>query len=95
MDSLKELYKIGNGPSSSHTMGPQKAATIFKERTPDAKSYRVTLYGSLAATGKGHLTDWVISFDQVVVTLAETGRDLKCGYRETSLAGLAKHKLNY
>ena len=60
MDSLKELYKIGNGPSSSHTMGPQKAATIFKERTPDAKSYRVTLYGSLAATGKGHLTDWVI-----------------------------------
>ena len=61
MDSLKELYKIGNGPSSSHTMGPQKAATIFKERTPDAKSYRVTLYGSLAATGKGHLTDWIIA----------------------------------
>lgn len=60
MDSLKELYKLGNGPSSSHTMGPQKAARLFRERTPNASSYRVTLYGSLAATGKGHLTDWII-----------------------------------
>lgn len=60
MDSLKELYKIGNGPSSSHTMGPQKAAQIFKERNRKAKSFTVTLYGSLAATGKGHLTDWII-----------------------------------
>lgn len=60
MDSLKELYKVGNGPSSSHTMGPQKAATEFLRRTPQAAHYRVTLLGSLAATGKGHLTDWII-----------------------------------
>ena len=57
MKSLKELYRIGNGPSSSHTMGPKKAAELFLERVPDAKKYLVTLYGSLAATGKGHLTD--------------------------------------
>ncbi len=57
MKSLKELYRIGNGPSSSHTMGPKKAAEIFKDKNPDAKKYMVTLYGSLAATGKGHLTD--------------------------------------
>lgn len=57
MKSLKELFKIGNGPSSSHTMGPKKAAELFLQRTPDAKRYTVTLYGSLAATGKGHLTD--------------------------------------
>ena len=60
MESLKELYKIGNGPSSSHTMGPRKAAEQFKARTPQAASYRVTLYGSLAATGKGHFTDKAI-----------------------------------
>jgi len=60
MDSLKELYKVGNGPSSSHTMGPQKAAKEFMKRTPAAGRYRVTLLGSLAATGKGHLTDWII-----------------------------------
>ena len=52
MESLKELYKIGNGPSSSHTMGPKKAAERFAERCHDADAYRVTLYGSLAATGK-------------------------------------------
>ena len=60
MKSLKELYKIGKGPSSSHTMGPQKAATIFAERHPEAKQFEVTLYGSLAATGKGHMTDVAI-----------------------------------
>lgn len=60
MDSLQELYKVGNGPSSSHTMGPQKAAKQFMERTPAATRYRVTLLGSLAATGKGHLTDWIV-----------------------------------
>ena len=57
MESLKELFKIGNGPSSSHTMGPKRAAEQFLQRCPDAESYRVTLYGSLAATGRGHLTD--------------------------------------
>jgi len=60
MDSLKELFKIGNGPSSSHTMGPERAAKKFKMENPDATSFKVELYGSLAATGKGHLTDWVI-----------------------------------
>lgn len=60
MKSIKYIYKIGYGPSSSHTMGPQKAASMFKERNPDAHSFRVTLYGSLAATGKGHLTDVAI-----------------------------------
>ena len=60
MKSLKELYKIGKGPSSSHTMGPNKAAKDFALRHPDASSFEVTLYGSLAATGKGHLTDVAI-----------------------------------
>jgi L-serine dehydratase len=57
MESLRELYRIGAGPSSSHTMGPQRAALRFLERVPQAPSYRVTLYGSLGATGKGHLSD--------------------------------------
>ena len=60
MESLRELFKIGNGPSSSHTMGPKKAAELFLGRCPGAESYRVTLYGSLAATGRGHLTDQAI-----------------------------------
>lgn len=60
MKSIKDLYRIGNGPSSSHTMGPKKAAEIFRDRTTDAQKYIVTLYGSLAATGKGHLTDTAI-----------------------------------
>lgn len=60
MESLKELYKIGNGPSSSHTMGPKKAAKQFLARCGKVDSFRVTLYGSLAATGKGHLTDAAI-----------------------------------
>lgn len=60
MKSIKEIYRIGNGPSSSHTMGPRRAAEIFSERNPNAARYEVTLYGSLAATGKGHLTDIAI-----------------------------------
>ncbi|KDE67437.1 serine dehydratase [Fusobacterium necrophorum DAB] len=60
MDTLKELFKIGCGPSSSHTMGPERAAKKFLAKNPDAAKYRVELYGSLAATGKGHLTDWII-----------------------------------
>ncbi|MDN5305175.1 MAG: L-serine dehydratase [Fusobacteriaceae bacterium] len=60
MESIKEIYKIGNGPSSSHTMGPQKAAKLFLEKNQNAEKFRVYLYGSLAATGKGHLTDWII-----------------------------------
>lgn len=60
MDSLKELFKIGNGPSSSHTMGPERAARKFKKETEGAETYKVELCGSLALTGKGHLTDWII-----------------------------------
>lgn len=60
MKSIRELFRIGLGPSSSHTMGPRKAAEIFIERNPDALKYEVTLYGSLAATGKGHMTDVAI-----------------------------------
>ncbi len=60
MESIKEIYKIGSGPSSSHTMGPKKAAEMFIKRVPDAARYKVILFGSLAATGKGHLTDYAI-----------------------------------
>lgn len=61
MESIKEIFKIGKGPSSSHTMGPKKAAEMFRALVPGASSFFVTLYGSLAATGKGHLTDVAIS----------------------------------
>ena len=57
MESIKEIFRVGNGPSSSHTMGPRKAAEIFKSKYPDAKFFNIILYGSLAATGKGHQTD--------------------------------------
>jgi L-serine dehydratase len=60
MKSLRELYRIGHGPSSSHTMAPRKAAEQFLQRNPGAARFRVTLFGSLAATGRGHLTDKVL-----------------------------------
>lgn len=63
METLREFYKIGNGPSSSHTMGPERAASTFKklvEEKNENVQYKVELYGSLAATGKGHLTDYII-----------------------------------
>lgn len=60
MKSIKEIYRIGTGPSSSHTMAPRKAAEIFLKRHPEAASFKVTLYGSLAATGKGHMTNVAI-----------------------------------
>lgn len=61
MKSIREFFKIGIGPSSSHTMAPKFAAEAFLKRNPDAASYEVTLYGSLAATGKGHHTDLAIT----------------------------------
>lgn len=61
MNSIRELYRIGLGPSSSHTMGPAKAAEIYLSRHKDARNFDVTLYGSLAATGRGHFTDKAIS----------------------------------
>ena len=60
MQSIKLIYKTGSGPSSSHTMGPHKAAEIFKNIYTTANKFKVTLYGSLALTGKGHLTDVAI-----------------------------------
>lgn len=70
MKSLKELFRIGNGPSSSHTMGPKHAAELFREKHPESSAFRVTLYGSLAATGKGHLTD--VSILEVLAPHAPT-----------------------
>ena len=60
MESLRELYRIGRGPSSSHTMGPSHAATLFRRAFPQAERFQAVLYGSLAKTGKGHLTDVAI-----------------------------------
>ncbi len=60
MKTIKELLRIGNGPSSSHTMGPRFASEKFLAKHPDAARFEVTLYGSLAATGRGHLTDVAI-----------------------------------
>ena len=60
MKSLREIFRIGKGPSSSHTMGPQKAAQTYLKAHPDSTRFHVTLYGSLAATGKGHMTDVAI-----------------------------------
>lgn len=60
MKSIREIYNIGYGPSSSHTMGPSRAAGMFDRKYPEAEKIRVTLYGSLALTGKGHGTDTAI-----------------------------------
>lgn len=68
MKSIKDIFVIGKGPSSSHTMGPKKAATIFRNAHPEATSFRVTLYGSLAATGKGHLTN--VAIEEVLTEVA-------------------------
>ena len=60
MKSIREIYKIGKGPSSSHTIGPERAATYFKAQHPDADAFQVDLFGSLSKTGKGHGTDRVL-----------------------------------
>lgn len=60
MESIKEIFKIGYGPSSSHTMGPAIASETFLKKNENANRYICTLYGSLARTGKGHLTDYII-----------------------------------
>jgi len=61
MKSIRDIYKIGKGPSSSHTMGPERAARLFLEQNPNADSFRVVLYGSLSKTGVGHGTDRVLN----------------------------------
>ena len=60
MKSIREIYKIGKGPSSSHTMGPERAAKLFREKYPNADAFQVILYGSLSKTGIGHGTDRVV-----------------------------------
>ena len=60
MKSIREIYKTGKGPSSSHTMGPERAAKLFRKDHPEADAFRVVLYGSLSKTGVGHGTDRVI-----------------------------------
>lgn len=80
MESLRELYKIGVGPSSSHTMGPERAAKIISLKHPDADRFEVTLFGSLAKTGVGHRTDYIIkktlSEDKTVIFFDENKTDL-------------------
>lgn len=60
MQTIKELYKIGPGPSSSHTFGPMKASEDILKKYPEADRFKIRLMGSLALTGKGHLTDKII-----------------------------------
>lgn len=83
MESLFELYRIGRGPSSSHTMGPERAALAFSQKHPDADSFLAILYGSLAKTGRGHGTDRVL-----VRTLAPK----PCEVRFLTDAGVLPHE---
>ncbi len=79
MKSIRDIYKIGKGPSSSHTMGPAKAMSIYACEHPDAESYCVVLFGSLADTGKGHGTDKAIEMTAgkpVEIIFNTTDRDL-------------------
>ena len=78
MKSIREIYKTGKGPSSSHTMGPEKAAKIFQAEHPEADAFVVTLYGSLAKTGRGHGTDRVL-----IDTLAPTPAEIVFNMDET------------
>lgn len=80
MESLRELFKIGVGPSSSHTMGPERAAKIISLKYPDADKYIVTLYGSLAKTGIGHRTDYIIR-----KTLGDSKTEIVFDEKESSL----------
>ena len=73
MKSIKDIYKIGKGPSSSHTMGPFKAVRHYMENHQDTQSLHVILYGSLAATGKGHLTD--IAIEEAFSTWKPTDKE--------------------
>ncbi len=80
MTSIKEIYKIGRGPSSSHTIGPERACKIFGAQNPDADSFKAILYGSLAKTGEGHGTDTVI-----VKTFAPISCDIEFNMDEENI----------
>ena len=82
MRSLKELYRIGKGPSSSHTIGPERACKLFLAENPDADAFTVRLFGSLAKTGKGHGTDEVIKSVLPCVTL-EYDIETECQHPNT------------
>lgn len=88
MKTLRELYRIGIGPSSSHTMAPRIAAERFLETHPSALHYRITLYGSLAATGKGHLTD-------VAIQSAFAGRDIELAWKPSEELPLHTNGLRF
>ena len=77
MHSLKELYKFGNGPSSSHTMAPKRATILFLKKYPHVDFVKVELFGSLALTGKGHLTDYIID-----KTLGELPHEIVFNYKD-------------
>ncbi|MBQ6152618.1 MAG: L-serine ammonia-lyase, iron-sulfur-dependent, subunit alpha [Ruminococcus sp.] len=100
MKSIKSIYKIGHGPSSSHTVGPYRAAKLFGARYPDADAYRVTLYGSLAFTGEGHGTKKAIQsglpgaevvFDRETVGLPHPNTMLFCALRDGTV--YAQHRI--
>jgi L-serine dehydratase len=85
MESLTELYKTGRGPSSSHTMGPEKACRLFAEKNPDADRFHAVLYGSLSKTGRGHGTDRVIgkTFGSVPCTVEFSDSDMPLAHPNT------------
>jgi L-serine dehydratase len=93
MESISEIFRIGHGPSSSHTMGPQRAAQLFKSKYPDAASYICILYGSLAATGKGHLTDKAIqkTFEPNPVTFEWMDKNLPMHPNGMTFKAIDKH----
>ncbi|MBE6636899.1 MAG: helix-turn-helix domain-containing protein [Ruminococcaceae bacterium] len=101
MPSLSELYKIGSGPSSSHTIGPEKAALTFRAKYPEADHFEVVLYGSLAKTGEGHGTDRIVTktlaplpcrilFDKYTEELPHPNTMLFLAYRGTKEIGRAR-----
>ncbi len=85
MKSIRDIYKIGKGPSSSHTMGPERAARLFLEQNPDADSFRVILYGSLSKTGVGHGTDRVLRevFSPIPTQIVFSGEELPKSHPNT------------
>ncbi len=88
MKSIREIYKIGKGPSSSHTMGPERAAKLVLERHPNADRFRVKLYGSLCKTGVGHGTDRVL-----LDTLGEDRTEVI--FSQDSWAGMHPNTLDF
>ncbi|MBE6761504.1 MAG: L-serine ammonia-lyase [Ruminococcaceae bacterium] len=80
MSSITEIYKIGRGPSSSHTIGPEKACKIFKSKNQTADFFKIILYGSLAKTGRGHGTDTVIK-----KTLSPIDCDIEFNFTEKNI----------